>query len=650
MKKTLLTLILAAPIFIMAQTPVREIKMVNQEAQVYNAKEMKAIDNETPIHHTKGTGVNIKEKKGKPYQYVTLGETYYDLQTNASPGRRVVLHADGTVSAVWTTSGDGATNFPNRGTGYNYFDGSDWLGVRSDKIEGTQRSGWPNIMELSNGKEAVFAHESNTGGFIKSVNSGIGSTAWSSSGAVLDDVSVPNVNRVPIWGRAAAGNGYVHLISNYWLSESTNVPAVIGNGVTSPTTYSRSSDDGETWEVEHILLPGYDSTLYASGGGDNYAIDVKDSIVAIVIGGLGDPISLWKSTDNGVTFTYTDVDKMPYKGPRMSEELTISGDTLDTNDGSLDVLIDNDGVAHVFWGFGLITGGTTETGDTSFFFFPGQSTVRHWKEGDTEPRVCGSSIDMDGDGALSITSETINALDASGNVPSGLLSAARNGTTSITTMPSASIDANGNLYMVYSSAIETNIHFLNANFRDILVSYSDDGGATWYGPQNITQDRNTENTFPCVAKRSNEFLHLIFQQDNIPGTFLQNNANGTHPNEINEIKYAAVPTSAILNNEIGQNTLGEEKITKKAEVFVVSQNQPNPFFGSTDVVVYLQSGAETTLTVTDLMGKVINQGSLGILPAGNSRVSIDGNGLQPGLYFYTLSTPEHSVTKKMQVK
>ncbi len=650
MKKTLLTFILSAPFLLMAQTPVKEIKMLNQEAQVYNQKEFKAIDVEMPKDLTKGTATNLKEKKGKPYQYTTLGETYYDLQTNASPGRRVVLHADGTVSAVWTASADDATNFPNRGSGYNYFDGSSWLGLRNDKIEGTQRSGWPNIMELSNGKESIIAHESNTGGFIRSVNSAVGSTSWSSSGAILDDVTVPNVNRVPIWSRAVASNGYVHVISNYWISESTNVPAVIINGVTSPTTYSRSSDDGETWEVEHAILPGYDSTLYPSGGGDNYAMDSRDSIVAIVIGGLGDPISLWKSTDNGMTFTYTDVDKLPFKGPRMSEELTLSGDTLDTNDGSLDVLIDNDGNVHVFWGFGLITGGVTDAGDTTFFFFPGQATIRHWKEGDTEPRVCGGTIDMDGDGGLTITSETINALDATGNVPSGLLSAARTGTTSITTMPSASVDADGNLYMVYSSAIETSIHFLNANFRDILVSFSDDGGATWFGPQNITQDRNTENTFPCVAKRTNDFLHLIFQQDNIPGTFLQNNANGTHPSEVNEIKYAAVPVAAILNNEIGQNTLGEEKITKKAEVFLVSQNQPNPFFGSTEVLVYLQSGAPMNLTVTDVMGKVVNQGSLGVLPAGNNVISIDGNGLQAGIYFYTLSTPDHSITKKMQVK
>ena len=119
MKKTLLTFILSAPFLLMAQAPVKEIKMLNQEAQIYNPKELKAIDIEMPKDLTKGTSTNLKDKKGKPYQYTTLGETYYDLQTNASPGRRVVLHADGTVSAVWTASADDATNLPNRGSGYN---------------------------------------------------------------------------------------------------------------------------------------------------------------------------------------------------------------------------------------------------------------------------------------------------------------------------------------------------------------------------------------------------------------------------------------------------------------------------------------------------------------------------------------------------
>ncbi len=647
MKKTLLTFLLSAPFLLFAQQPVREYKVTNSIPVTIKNSDVTAIDIATPSEQTKGkSSLNLKTKKAKNYSYVNIGQTYYDLQTNSSAGRRVVLHSDGTVSAVWTTSGNETTGFPQRGSGYNYFDNSNWMGLQTNRIEGSSRTGWPSIMTLSDGKEAIIAHESNTGGFIMSTNSIKGNTDWSSSAPILDDVSGAN-NRVPIWNRSAAGNGYIHVISNYWFSDAAGVPLVTRDGVTSPTTYSRSSDEGATWTVQHALLPGYDSTLYLNGGGDNYAIDVKDSVVAIVIGGLGEPVSLWKSTDNGDNFTYIDVDKFAYKARPSNVLMT---DTPDCNDGSLDVIIDASNTVHVFYGGSSVL--DTDSTDESFSFFPGTARMMHWKEGDAEPAICGGTIDMDGDNQLSITQETFSSLDASDNVPAGLLSAARNGNTSIVTTPSASIDANGNIFVVYSAAIETSTHFLNANFRDILISYSTDGGATWIGPQNLTQDRSTENTFPCISKVTNDYVHLIFQQDLIPGTHLQNHSpsSGTHPNDINQIQYAAIPVSEILNNSIGQNTLGEEKIEKKAEVFIVSQNQPNPFSGSTDVVVYLQSGSDVTLTVSDILGNVVNEGQLGTFSAGNHVINIDANGLQSGVYFYTISTRDHSITKKMQVQ
>ncbi|MGB1038852.1 MAG: hypothetical protein ACPGYY_09420, partial [Bacteroidia bacterium] len=599
MKKTLLTFLLVSPFMLLAQQPVKELKVSNADQHAVSAKTIKMTDSEAVAQTPGESTYNTKNKKAKNYTYVLLGETYYDLQTNSSPGRRIVLHADGTVSTVWTASPDAGSGYPNRGAGYNHNDGSDWLTDRNNKIEqGTKRSGWPSIMLLEDGSERVIAHESSTGGFIMSTNTTKGSATFTSKDAVLDDVTT-NDNRVPIWNRSATSNGNIHIISNYWASTASNVPVVTRAGVASPTTYSRWNVSGDTAQVEHMILPGYDSTLYENGGGDSYAIDVRDSIVAILLGGLGDPLSLWKSTDNGESWTYTDVDNLPYKGLRRDAELLLSGDTMDTNDGSVDVMIDADGKVHAFWGLGRVMGGVDDaSGDTTFFFFPGQSQLRHWKEGDTEPNAAGSTIDMDEDGTLTLNAETWNALDANENIPNNLLSAARTGATSLVTMPSASIDEDGNLYVVYSAPIEGATHFLNANFRDILVSYSTDGGDTWMGPQNITQDRTEECNFPCAAKMANDFLHVMWQQDATPGTALQNHSAsaGTHPNDINRMHYAAIPVTDILNNVIGQNLAGAEEVEKTAELFVVSQNYPNPFTGSTEATIYLRSGSNVTLT------------------------------------------------------
>lgn len=647
MKKTLLTLLMVAPALAFAQSEKANIS--GMESMTLEKERAMMIDNHTQKDRTPlyPNGRTVKKKADVNYSTIVLGETYYDLQTNSSPGRRVLLHDDGTVSAVWTASPDDGTGFPNRGTGYNHYNGTDWLTGRNSRIENS-RTGWPSIMLLDDGSEAVMAHESTNGGFVYSSNSTKGSTSFTSTGPILDD-ETSTENRAPIWTRSVQSNGKIHSVYNYWTNDGT-VPTVTRNGVTSPTAYSRWDVATNSSEVEHLLLPGYDSTLYRTGGGDNYAIDARDSIVAIVVGGMGRALSLWKSTDNGQTWTYTDVDGFPYK-TTLTEVLV--ADTPLTNDGSVDVLIDQQGMAHVFYGEGAVL--DEDLSDESYSFFPVREHIRHWKEGDTETKRIAGLIDVNGDGETvangNLNAETWNVL-TNGAVPGTLLSASRTGNTSLTTMPSASIDDDGNIFVVYSAPIEGTSHFLNSNYRDVLITYSTDGGATWGEPQNVTKQGDWECTFPCVAKKSNDFVHLIFQQDQTPGTNLQNHsaAAGTHPIDLNEIKYAAIPVADIIADEIGQDISSIEDATKKAKVFVVSQNQPNPFYGSTDVLIYLRKNSEVSLTVTDVLGNVVNEGELGIMSAGNHTISIDGNSLSTGMYFYTLSTGDHQITKKMQVK
>jgi hypothetical protein len=656
MKKTLLTALISAPFLLFAQNPVQELLVKNAYSVKSSKESVKFINNEIPDGHIPGnSNFSSKAKKDKNFSSVVLGNTFYDLQTNASPGRRIVLHDDGTISAVWTASPDAGTGYPNRGSGYNYFDGTNWLTGRDNKIETSGRTGWPSIMLLDDGRERIMAHESGTGGFISSTNASKGSSSFISTGPVLDDKSVVNVDRVPIWNRSVATNGKVHTISNYWASEDAGIDVVTRNGISSPTSYSRWDVVGDTADVVHILLPGYDSSLYTTGGGDGYAIDARDSTVAILIGGLGDPVSLWKSTDNGENWTYTDVDNYAFKGSRGPATLFLSGDTVNTNDGSVDVMIDSNGDVHAFWGLGRVLGAvsTTDATDTVINFFPAQSSLMHWKEGDTAARVSGVAFDQNGDGEYFVNTETFQNLDASNNVPSGLLSAARTGATSLVTMPSASSDADGNLFVVYSAPVEGAVHFLNANFRDIFVSYSTDGGTTWFGPQNITQDGRVESNFPCAAKMADDFLHVIWQEDATPGTHLQNHsaAAGSHPNDICTMNYAAVPVSDIINNVLGTDVITSvSDINRDAEVFVVSQNQPNPFSGSSEVIIYLRDASPLTLTVTDILGNVLNTDDLGVMNRGNHTVTIDGASLSAGMYFYTISGKQNSVTKRMQVK
>ena len=96
-----------------------------------------------------------------------------------------------------------------------------------------------------------------------------------------------------------------------------------------------------SWDIVELGLPGYDSTSTLYGGGEQYAIDAVGNNVAIVTGGIGENVSLWKSTDNGTTFTKTLVDAFPYVPENNGTPLGF--DSVPTNDGSVAVVIDPNG-------------------------------------------------------------------------------------------------------------------------------------------------------------------------------------------------------------------------------------------------------------------------------------------------------------------
>lgn len=642
MKKLLLFGLMSIPAFLFAQSS-KELRSTVSDYMVDGRNDVQVDPNKElsgPIKQS-----STPKYKAQPYDFIQIGQTYYDLQTNHSVGTRIILHDDGTISAVWTTSNDqNNDNFPNRGTGYNYYDNSDWMSVVSSRLE-TVRTGWPSIGMLGNGSEYILAHDAADGGYAFSVNGSKGSTSWNTVTPILDDESDFGVDRAPIWNRSASLGDNLFVLSCYTISGGNDTATT--NGIETPVTFSRSIDNGQNWVDEHIMLPGYTDDLYTRGTADAYAITAKDSVVAIVIGGYADPITLWKSTDYGASFTLIPVDNFPFPGKNKGGWFQ---DTVDGNDGSLDVILDGDLNAHVFWG-GCRYTRDVQNGDTSEFFFPGTAFIGYWKEGMSEPTACAFALDRNGNGVLDITSETVAGLTATGGIPSNVLTAARYNTNCILHAPSASIGPDGNIYVVYSSPSEETFSFLNANYRDVCIVYSEDNGDNWASPQNITQDDWNEHTFACAAEVADDYVHIIWQKDDIPGTNLQNNSSSASNHLVtdNQILYAAIPTSAITSDLIGPHTASVGEIDKAAKVFVVGQSYPNPTEGSAEVVIYLMNGSDVELTITDMFGKVVNQGSLGFMNAGNHIVDIDASNLSSGMYFYTLSTEDHSITKKMQV-
>jgi len=596
---------------------------------------------------TMGAKKSVSSRAANYSNFIRIGSTYYDLQSNYAMPHRLVVHPNGAVSATWTTSPNDVSGFPARGCAYNY-KGLDnkWLTSDSNCVE-TVRTGWANIGILRNGSEFTIGHDAANGGFYITQNTTPGSRPTIST-PILQEPPYK-----PIWGRMANDGDTIHMVYSYTDSAAAGEKrAPTRKGIFAPMVYSRSINGGTAWDIQHIMLPDYDSTLTNNGGADQYAIDVKGKTVAIVNADKFQGVILWKSTDAGATFKRIIADTFKYT-PYTSKQLML--DTPYTNDGSCDVLIDNDGDIHVFWGLARV--GDRDTTDALYTDYFGVQGIGYWSEKTATSKLIASSLpfDRDGDGVIQLQSATFYGLQ-SGQLPtvngSKLATCARLGNTNPMRQPNAAVDANGNIYCVFSVPIEGDVSELGANFRDIGIVHSTNDGGSWSQPQNITQVLTREDDFATVARKANGFLHVMWQQDIEPGTNLQNNstADQNHPVVLNEMYYQAIPVSTILNNEIGMVWGLKTEKPNTGNLFVVNQNYPNPFSGTTDVLVYLTQPGDVKLEVRNMAGAVVLATDFNGLFKGNHVLTINGENLPAGVYTYSLTSGGSTVSNTMMVK
>ena len=664
MKKILLAvsaLFLINAMFAQDVVKTRNLNTVAMKKTVFTGREEAAPQEVTPMLRT--TSRNI------------IGTTFYDLQTNGSQAPKVYAHADGTISAAWTTMAGGATS---RGTGYNYFNGTSWInpGTSTDRIENT-RTGW-GTMTCVGDAEIVASHNglASGGALVISIRPHKGTGDWTYS--TLEGPAVSNGSSTStclLWPAITSIGNTIHLIA---CTESDE--GYLYQGIQTCLLYYRgtfnASNNTITWQAPRIVGDVTSSEL-KSFSGDAYAIASKGNTVAIVNAPTFGDVFLWKSLDNGETFTKTTVFQHPYPG--FEESTTLVLDTPYVADGSCAVAIDDNGKAHLAFGITRLL--NDDISDDSYSYYPGVVGMLYWNEAQ-QPILNANATTLDPDNIEAAGYTVFKRSDlnndggaywsSGGSIPSYGVSAV--------SMPQIVAD-NGNVYVFYSAILDWPFMDVNNDydakyFRGIFGTKSTDNGSTfgdvswlsynkdcyyindwsWVSDTNDVMQHamealwiDGESVFPAVAPQIvNGQISMWWQQDFFAGSQVKEGGSIAE----NYIHFQTLPADSVgiynNTNEVWQGiwidpTGISNRVISGMKVY------PNPASESVNVSFSSEENANAVISVMNLMGQTVYTENVNI-HEGCNMVTLSVNNFRSGVYMVNIKTNKGTSTQKLIVK
>jgi hypothetical protein len=201
---------------------------------------------------------------------------------------------------------------------------------------------------------------------------------------------------------------------------------------------------------------------------------------------------------------------------------------------------------------------------------------------------------------------------------------------------------------VYSLSLNGNVAFAGTGSG---VYYSTDSGYTW-----TQSSLNNELVYSLAANGNNVFagteLHGIYVSGNNGVSWIQRNeglGNLTiHSLRIiNNFIFAGASINGVYRRQLDE-IVGLPSISNQTpNEFSLSQNYPNPFNPSTTIRFSVAKQENVKLTVSNELGQIVATLVNKNFNTGNYEVKWDASNQSSGVYFYKISTPSFSETKKM---
>ncbi|MEI6683658.1 MAG: T9SS type A sorting domain-containing protein [Bacteroidota bacterium] len=548
------------------------------------------------------------------------GSEVYDQQTNSSMPGRLYLWPDGAVSATWMKSD--LTGNADRGTGYNYSNGTTWGPLPSSRLESV-KAGWPTINRWMGNGELVISHRT-TANLVMNTRPVRGTGGWTETMAPVS----PSSNAI-VWPAAiTSGNNFqnIHLLA---MTRTLANGGSLYKGLNGALLYYRSLDGGATWDKQGIQFPGLDSTHYLGFAGDDYAwIEPHGDTIAFLCGGNWVDTFLMRSYDNGSTWSKIPILPNYYcKSPE--NQIT---PRFICSDGSFAGVMDKNGVFHV--AFGRMRALDDGTGHK---YAPGTDGLVYWNS--TMP-VLDTAIVTDLDSLISHgLCIGYVASDEAGDTIVGFPSYG----VSLSSFPQMTVDKYNNIYCLWSGLTVGNPSPDSYNYRHIWGSALFSGKTAWSQMQDFNADVLyifQEYVYPAIAKGiKNNNIQLITQTSSQPGSSVKDPAIPVHPVLID---YREVPTSAFIpaGNNAERDQTG----------IVVSGSFPNPASDKTFFLVSLDKPSTVQFEVTNLMGQLYISAGKGMVQPGKQRYQIDCSLLPRGVYICKVTVSGKTFTHKLVVE
>ena len=596
--------------------------------------------------------------------------TNYDLQSNSTIGNRIAVWPDGTASFVATWDKSNNTSFPDRGTGYNFYDGID-MGEMPTARQEDVKSGWPSIAKCGEG-EVLTSHASGVNVYYRATK---GQGSWT----LLKNFGTEY--NTPTWARVVCSGDndeYIHIV----MAKQIGSASPYDNHV----YYVRSNDRGQTWgEMIDLPLIDNDDVYLNNFSADDYVMAANGNTVAILLGAYTTDVVYIISHDNGETWEKQIVAQFPIEGAHAYDwDNNPDGwwSPLCTSDNSHSIAIDDNGVVHVV--FGLFRW-QAASGDSYTYWPVYNYGVIYWNSEYTNEQggpeipllgdwsgdaqvgwgdTLGYSLDVDrvvalceADGGqhlwisgypVEIDEETGDTLYyESAHFLSAPYSYRSHGNV---TTPSISIDEKGHIAIIYNIRSKARINgTTDMYYRSAYVTCRDRDGKWFDDAINLSEsfEHSMDEVYPTTASAvayDGEFW-AYYSADMYQGLYLD--ISDSYPNS----NQATLTDNTIYAIKITPNMEGWDGVEEHELVNPLTTTRvfPNPATDMMTVEINASQDAEATISVYNITGQSIMDMNVNV-NTGINHSTINTSELSSGVYFVTVNANGFSKTTKVVVK